>query len=246
MPERSGRLDRGGGVLPALPAFTGTDGPGPALPDAVAALGLAPGRDGLVHCPPPSRSAVPLLVLLHGAGGTAAQAMALALDRPEAAGAVLLAPQSRAATWDVIGGAWGPDVRFIGQVMGHVAARIRIDPARIVVGGFSDGASYALSLGLINGRLFRTILAFSPGFVVATRAEGRPEVFISHGTGDTVLPIEQCSRRLVPRLRAAGYDVRYREFPGGHVVPPGLAAEALAWALRPIDPRAPDHRGAKP
>jgi phospholipase/carboxylesterase len=221
------------GLLPALAAFAGADGPGPALPDGVSALRLAPGPDALVRRPPAARGALPLLLLLHGAGGTAAQAMALALGRPEAAEAVLLAPPSRSATWDMIGGAWGPDVRFIGQAMAHVAARIRIDPARVVVGGFSDGASYALSLGLTNGRLFRAILAFSPGFAAPMRPEGQPEVFISHGTADAVLPIDQCSRRLVPRLRAAGYDVRYREFTGGHVVPPELAAEAFAWALRP-------------
>ena len=222
------------GVLPALPAFTGADDP--ALPDGIGPLGLAPGRDALVRCPSMAGGAAPLLMLLHGAGGTAAQAMALALDRPEAAGAVLLAPQSRGATWDVIGGTWGPDVRFIGQAMAHVAARTRIDPARVAVGGFSDGASYALSLGLINGRLFHSILAFSPGFAVATRTEGRPGIFISHGTEDAVLPIGPCSRRLVPRLRAAGYDVRYREFPGGHVVPPELAGEAFTWALQPDGP----------
>lgn len=223
-----------------LPAFAGSDDPWSALPEGVSALDVAPGRAALVRCPPPAGDAVPLLVLLHGAGGTAGQAMALALDRPEAAGAVLLAPQSRSATWDVIGGVWGPDVRFVGQAMAHVAARARIDPARVLLGGFSDGASYALSLGLTNGRLFRAILAFSPGFAVPSRAEGQPGIFISHGTADPVLPIERCSRSLVPRLRAAGYEVRYREFAGGHVVPSDLAAEALAWALRPgLVPRVP-------
>jgi phospholipase/carboxylesterase len=33
----------------------------------------------------------------------------------------------------------------------------------------------------------------------------------------------------VPKLERAGYEVRYREFEGGHVVPPGLADEAVAW-----------------
>lgn len=221
------------GILPALPAFAAADDPGLALPDGVGALGLAPGRDALVRCPSTALGPVPLLVLLHGAGGTAAQAMALALDQPEAAGAALLAPQSRSATWDVIGGAWGPDVRFIGEAMARVVTRVRIDAARVVLGGFSDGASYALSLGLINGRLFRSLLAFSPGFAVPLQPEGQPEIFISHGIADAVLPIEPCSRRLVPMLRSAGYQVQYREFAGGHVVPPALAGEAFAWALRP-------------
>jgi predicted esterase len=32
-----------------------------------------------------------------------------------------------------------------------------VDPERIAVSGFSDGASYALSLGLINGTLFSQV-----------------------------------------------------------------------------------------
>jgi phospholipase/carboxylesterase len=30
-------------------------------------------------------------------------------------------------------------------------------------------------------------------------------------------------------VRDAGYDVRYREFDGGHTVPPAIAREAFAW-----------------
>jgi len=33
-----------------------------------------------------------------------------------------------------------------------------------------------------------------------------------------VLRIDYCSRRLVPRLEALGYQVTYREFDGPHVV----------------------------
>jgi phospholipase/carboxylesterase len=43
------------------------------------------------------------------------------------------------------------------------------------------------------------------------------------------LPIDQCSRRIVPKVRRAGYDVRYREFDGGHTVPPEMVQEALGW-----------------
>lgn len=58
-----------------------------------------------------------------------------------------------------------------------------------------------------------------------------PAIFISHGTDDAVLPVDPCSRTLVPRLQRAGYDVRYREFDGGHVVPPEIACEAVGWFL---------------
>jgi predicted esterase len=101
------------------------------------------------------------------------------------------------------------------------------------MGGFSDGATYALSLGLVNGDLFRALVAFSPGFVAEGEPFlGRPRVFVSHGTEDQVLPIDRTSRTIVPGLRARGYDVTYREFDGRHEVPIEIAREGLAWAGR--------------
>ena len=38
-----------------------------------------------------------------------------------------------------------------------------IDPSRIAMAGFSDGASYSLSVGLANGDLFSAVFGFSPG-----------------------------------------------------------------------------------
>ena len=111
--------------------------------------------------------------------------------------------------------------------------RYTVDPARLAIGGFSDGASYALSLGLTNGDLFTHVLAFSPGFVSPAARRGAPRIYVSHGTFDTVLPIDACSRRIVPILHEAGYDVRYDEFDGPHTVPPTIAQTALDWMLTP-------------
>jgi phospholipase/carboxylesterase len=116
-------------------------------------------------------------------------------------------PESRGQSWDVIRGGFGPDVAFLDAALRRAFDALPVDPARIAIGGFSDGASYALTLGLANGDLFARILAFSPGFAAPPGTIGRPSVFISHGRSDEVLPIGPCSRRLVPRLRAAGYDL---------------------------------------
>jgi predicted esterase len=174
---------------------------------------------------------VPLLVALHGAGSSGRAALALVAGGPPPA-AVVLAPDSRGRTWDALLGGFGPDVAFLDAALAHVFARAAIDPARVVLAGFSDGASYALGLGLANGDLARRVVALSPGFVPPVTPVGRPAVLVGHGTGDRVLPIDRCSRRVVPALRAAAYDVTYEEFDGGHVVPPELAGRALAWALR--------------
>ena len=95
--------------------------------------------------------------------------------------------------------------------------------------GFSDGASYGLSLGLTNGDLFTHLIAFSPGFMAPATKRGKPPIFVSHGTHDGVLPIERCSRRIVPQLDREGYEVRYREFDGTHTVPRSIARDALEW-----------------
>ncbi|HEV7252433.1 MAG TPA: alpha/beta hydrolase-fold protein [Mesorhizobium sp.] len=192
-------------------------------------LGLTFGRDALLHVPASLDASrpVPLALSLHGAGGTAPHGLALLQAIADRHGFLLLAPDSRRPdTWDVIRGGYGPDVAYINEALRFVFERFAVDPRRVAVGGFSDGGSYALCLGLMNGDLFGDVLAFSPGFAAPARLEGRPRVFISHGVHDTVLPIERCGRRLARELSGDGYDVDYREFDGGHVVPPELAEAA--------------------
>ncbi|MFW3172495.1 alpha/beta hydrolase [Geodermatophilus sp. CPCC 206100] len=178
----------------------------------------------------------PLLVFFHGAGGTAAQSLATVGEPAAARGALVLAPSSVAATWDLIAGGPGRDVAVLDAALEQVFARHPVP--RVAVGGFSDGASYALSLGVANGDLVDAVLAFSPGFVAAPASHGRPRVWISHGAGDRVLNVDRCGRRVSRELAAAGYDVTYEEFDGGHVVPPDLVTAALdSWLGRPAAAR---------
>jgi len=194
-------------------------------------LGLSSGdRDALIQLPSTTPDGpLPLLVFLHGATQNGAGMLRRIGPAAEQAGVAVLAPDSRATTWDAIRGNFSEDIEFLNRVLEHVFARAAIDPARIAVGGFSDGASYAISLGLANGDLFPRVVACSPGFVIPVEPHGRPRFFISHGTADQILPIDQCSRVIVPRLRALGHDVTFREFEGRHEVPPAVAEEALRW-----------------
>ncbi|MEU4620069.1 hypothetical protein AB0G04_08805 [Actinoplanes sp. NPDC023801] len=133
-----------------------------------------------------------LVVLLHGAGGSARQGLRLMLPVAQSRRLLLVAPQSAAATWDLVSSGLGPDVRRLDRVLTEVLAGYPVDSMSI--GGFSDGASYALTLGVTNGDLFDSVLAFSPGFAAPIVTHGRPRVFISHGDADRVLPIDRCSR----------------------------------------------------
>ena len=191
-------------------------------------LGVAAHGDHLLYVPEGYWAAhpAPMVVLLHGAGGDARATLELLRGLADATGAILLAPTSHDYTWDVIVGGYGPDVEAIDRALQEAFSRYAVDPARLAVGGFSDGASYALSLGIDNGDLFTDVLAFSPGFMAPSVMVGTPRFFVSHGTRDNVLPIERCSRRIVPQLERAGYEVTYKEFDGGHTVPLEIALEA--------------------
>jgi phospholipase/carboxylesterase len=214
-----------------LTARPGPSGAAPAAVAGVHALGVAGARDPIVFVPEglPADEPVPLLVALHGAGGDAQGGLSVLRAAAEALGIVILAPASRAATWDAVRGGFGPDTVVIDRALREVFSFVPVDPQRIGVTGFSDGASYALGLGLANGDLFRKVAAFSPGFVPPGPQNGRPAVFIAHGTQDAVLPIDATSRRVVPALKRRGYDVVYREFDGPHTVPPAIALEAGLW-----------------
>lgn len=212
-------------VAPVPPTSTASSA-GP--PGALEPLGLGGERDGVLMLPPGADPA-PLILMLHGASGTGRRAARLILGPAEERGCVVLAPDSRGASWDAITGAFGPDVRFLERALGAALGRRAVDRTRIAVAGFSDGATYALALGRANGGLFTHLIAFSPGFLLPIRTAGAPRIFVSHGRQDRILPIDSCSRRMVPRLRDARYDVRYREFDGDHEVPEAVAREALDW-----------------
>lgn len=203
--------------------------PGPS-PDAPAGPGVHQLSRALLAVPPVEDldAPLPLVVMLHGATGQAVHSIGQLAGTAPLHGAAVLAPQATDYTWDVLVGGFGPDVAVIDEALAEALAVCPVDPARVAVAGFSDGASYALSIGLANGDLFGHILAFSPGFAAPPGRVGRPRVFVSHGTADPVLPISVTSRRIVPALQAEGYEVEYVEFPGGHTLPADIADAAVA------------------
>ncbi|MDQ4098377.1 MAG: alpha/beta hydrolase [Actinomycetota bacterium] len=204
-------------------------------PAGLLPLGLGEPRDGMHFVPSSYDPAVPLplVVMLHGAGGDARGALEPFLPRADEAGMILLAPESRGRTWDVLLGGYGRDVGFIDRALQVTMDRYAVDGTRVAVEGFSDGASYALGLGLGNGDLFSAVVAFSPGYAPPATPQGRPRLFLSHGVRDEVLPIDRCSRRIVPRLRRLNYEVEYVEFDDGHTVPEAIVDHALAWLAPP-------------
>jgi predicted esterase len=202
---------------------------------------IAPGEDELpfarrrstiLYVPPsytPNKPA-PLLVCLHGATGAGINQLGRYRKYAEQAGALVLAPSSERATWDAIRGEFYDDCSHIDEALAWVFDNCAVDPQRVALGGFSDGATYGLSLGVINGTLFTHLLAFSPGFIIPGDRQGHPAVFISHGVQDDILPIDRCGRPIARELKAAGYAVTMREFQGGHQMPESMIPVATSFA----------------
>lgn len=214
--------------------------PGSAAPDqpplapGLHGLGLAGERDAMLHVPPgiDARRATPLLVMFHGAGGSAERVLPFLQPHADSRGFLLLAPQSQFPTWDLVIGGNGPDLERLEQALAAVAARFTIDPARLAFAGFSDGGSYALSAGITNGDVASHVIVFSGGFMSVFQQHGAPRVFIAHGLADAQLPIETSARPHAAKLKAAGYEVALVEFNGPHAIQPPVVALAIDFFLQ--------------
>jgi phospholipase/carboxylesterase len=197
-------------------------------------LRLGDDRDGFVYLPArydPGKPN-PLLVMLHGAGNTSLSVQ-YALPFADEFGVIVLAPDSRdERTWDGVLRSWGPDVDFIAEALAQTVQRYNVDREHLGVGGFSDGASYALSFGITYGDQFKHVIAMSPGVMQPMAARGRPRIFISHGTSDPIMPVDDTSRKFVPKLKSLGYDVTYREYDGRHSPSLPIVREAFDWFVR--------------
>jgi phospholipase/carboxylesterase len=237
-----------------LAIIAGRSVAGPPMPGAAAPLlrarpsatapGLAAGEISLVNgavayrpAKPPT-GPLPLFILLHGAGGYPQGFLQKTEPLADRLGVILLAPHSVGRTWDLIENMqaeeqpWhGADAQRLDRSLADLFGRAAVDPSRVILLGFSDGASYALSLGLSNPRLFTGVIALSPGMIAPlTRIDHQQRVFIAHGRSDHVLPFD-ATRDIADALRRSGANVRFRPFDGDHQIDPDSLTEALEWTL---------------
>lgn len=197
-------------------------------------LGVDAVEDTVMYVPTDATADHPLALalLLHGAGQNWRELLEPLTPFAEANHLALVAPSARTRRWDAITrGVFTEDFALIDRSLAAAFSYVPVDPRRLGVIGFSDGASYALTLGVANGPLLRRTLAFSPGSVLDVVPTVGTQCYITHGTADTVLPIDATSRRIVPLLRSLNYDVEYVEFNGGHSVTTTILDAALHWFI---------------
>jgi phospholipase/carboxylesterase len=205
------------------------------LPPGRHRLGLAEDRDAVLFVPDnlsQSSNPVPLFVMFHGAGGFPEKVLPFIEAHAQQHGFLVLAPHSTYPTWDLVIGGNGPDLERLHQALTEVTSRYRVDRRHLAFAGFSDGASYALSIGVTNGDIASHVIAFSGGFFSIFIQEGTPKVFIAHGLEDEQLPIATSGRANAAKLKAAGYDVEYVEFNGLHAIQPPVVERAVEFFLK--------------
>ena len=146
-------------------------------------LFVPPGYDG--------RTRLPLVLDLHGSGGTSAgqarnSGFEVVAARERFAVATLDADNAR---WNVpVANGRPDDVAYVSDVIDHAAARVCIDRARVYATGFSGGGRMSSLLGCkLNAR----IAAIAPvsGLRWSGPCDGRPvPVLTFHGLADTQNP----------------------------------------------------------
>jgi phospholipase/carboxylesterase len=109
--------------------------------------------------------------------------------------------------------------------------------ARLVLGGFSQGAMLACDVGLRLEPAPAALVLFSGSLInapewrqLAPRRRGLP-VFQSHGREDPILPYGDAERAR-ELLEEAGLEVEFLPFPGGHGIHPLALARAAALVAR--------------
>jgi phospholipase/carboxylesterase len=197
-----------------------------------------------------------LLVLHHGRGTDERDLIGLAdiLDPARRLHVVsprapLTVPGSPGYHWYLVPRVGYPDPetfaaaqRALGELHDELWETTGCPPQETVLGGFSMGCVMSYATGLDSGRpAVAGILGFSgfipdvPGWQPALRERRGLPVLVTHGTRDQVIPVE-LARAASERMRAAGLEVSYREFEGGHHIDPRDLPVAAAWLERVLDP----------
>ncbi|MEZ4458249.1 MAG: alpha/beta fold hydrolase [bacterium] len=96
--------------------------------------------------------------------------------------------------------------------------------------GFSQGGMLSLYVGLSRPDLVERVVVLSgPGPLPEPRDTKAPRVFLAHGTGDLVIPVER-SQTVYQELKKRGVDATYVEIEGlPHAVDDEIVQKLSTW-----------------
>lgn len=151
----------------------------------------------------------PLVIVLHGAGGDGRNALEQGhwVEKADAEGFVVVAPEGTAEhedrrksllanpqTWNAGPGSSAAargvdDVGFVRDLIDELVRTRRIDPRRVFVTGFSNGAAMAFRIGAELSDRVAAIAPVSNGLLVPLPALARPvSLLLIWGTADPLNP----------------------------------------------------------
>ena len=191
------------------------------------------------------RTPAPLLVFLHGCYDQASNQMASLVRAADLSRAIVMVPElgRDGACWDL-----SADPARLRAAIADLRTRLNVDPARIVLGGYSSGALLAGRTALTEGPSYAGLLVMMGSAFYGDRASllagataRFPVAWRSH-TGDTTFPVEGV--RADQRAMAdAGFAVTVSETGGTHT----YTDADLAWLVSrsPTWPRAAARRAPR-
>ena len=113
--------------------------------------------------------------------------------------------------------------------------KLKLDPEKIYLLGFSQGASISIFCGLTHPELFHGIVSLCGvirpnGFSKEIDKDKIRDLnlFMANGTEDELVPIE-LGRRSKKYLEDAGVKPAYREYSAGHTISNECLQEMLKW-----------------
>jgi len=199
----------------------------------------AAGRSGVAFIPTEAKAGPrPLLVLLHGTGGSGAQMSATFSQIAKLRGLIVLAPDSGrspdgAYNWQVPDrpGEATDDVLHVLACLDELYAtpHLLVDPEHVLAAGHSGGGSIAAYLGTTDPRV-RAFAVLHGGVFGSGLGSSKARAWFSTGADDPVRPPVVMERAAAATRSHAG-EVTTRVYPGAH----GLSATELdalfAWWL---------------
>jgi phospholipase/carboxylesterase len=213
----------------------------------------------------PSGGKASLLLLLHGLGSHEADLMGLAPDIDgrffvaSARGPVTLAPGAYAwfhTEFTPQGPVINPEeaersrtmlIRFVDDLV----EKYDLDPDRVYLMGFSQGAIIGLSVALTAPEALAGVVAMSGRILPQVRAQiaapdrlaGLP-VLVVHGRYDPLLPVDEYGRPARDLLAALPVALTYREYAMAHQVSDESLEDVTRWLTARLDrPRRDDSTG---
>jgi phospholipase/carboxylesterase len=186
----------------------------------------------------------PLLVFLHGHGGSEEQVLRLAprLSRRNYVCIALRGPYALGSRPDGTPAySWGPDESDDPLVEEYVLGAVRqtrrvlhVHSERIYLAGFCEGAALAYRLALLFPERFAGVVSLNGALprrgcpLLRLPEVRRLRVLIGHGIANAIVPLSM-ARQDYRLFYAAGLSVRLQTYPATHRIHPHMLRDVNRW-----------------